>query len=55
MKALAWILTAAMVLIGADVFVMSAEETTVPEATTQEATETYTTMEGGNGFPPDRH
>ena len=51
MKALAWILTAAAILIGADVFVMSAEDTTAPEATTQEASGTYGSMEGGNAIP----
>jgi hypothetical protein len=55
-KALAWILTAAAVLIGADVFVMSAVTSTAPEATiSEEATDGYHTMEGGNGFPPARN
>jgi hypothetical protein len=55
MKVFAWILTAAAILIGADVFVMSPDEATLQDATTLEAPATYGTMEGGNGFPPDRN
>ena len=53
MKTLAWLLTAAAILIGADVFVMSSDAT----ATTTTTTETTlgddapTTLHGGNGYP----
>ena len=48
MKVLAWILTAAAILIGADVFVKNA---TTPNAPTEEAAP-LASMEGGNGIPP---
>ena len=47
MKALAWILTAAAVLIGADVFVMSSQAQ--PSGST--ALEAPVTLQGGNGIP----
>ena len=48
-KALAWILTAAAVLVGADVFVMSA--TSEPSDATR-IEETTVPIHGGNGYPP---
>lgn len=50
MKALAWILTAAAVLIGADVFVMSSDAQ-APDTTTAVSEEAPTTLQGGNGIP----
>ena len=50
MKALAWILTAAAVLIGADVFVMSSTDSVASDDTRIE--EAPTTPYGGNGAPP---
>jgi hypothetical protein len=47
-KALAWILTAAAVLIGADVFVMSSDAQGSSTATVEEAP---TTLQGGAGIP----
>ena len=59
MKTLAWILTAAAVLVGADVFVMSSEPTTL-SATTATATEPAgpIALQGTSGIPtppPDAH
>ena len=59
MKTLAWILTAAAVLVGADVFVMSSETTTTAiatEGTTDLSGEIQLT--GSSGIPtppPDAH
>jgi hypothetical protein len=55
-KTLAWLLTAAAILIGADVFVMSSDATTTSTATTtQTSTEIDgdrpVTLHGGNGIP----
>jgi hypothetical protein len=48
-KALAWILTAATILVGADVFVMSSDKSGTDVIKTEEAPiPTY----GGNGAPP---
>ncbi len=47
MKALAWILTAAVVLVGADVFVMSSDANEPTDATRIE--QGPTTLYGGNG------
>jgi hypothetical protein len=49
-KALAWILTAAAVLIGADVFVMSTE-TDAQASATATVEEAPTTLQGGAGIP----
>lgn len=49
MKALAWILTAAAVLIGADVFVMSSTKSDATEAVRTE--QGPTTLAGGMGQP----
>ena len=57
-KVLAWILTAAALLVGADVFVQSPSfvespsYATNPDATTAEESTTWRSMEGGNGIPP---
>lgn len=48
MKALAWILTAAAVLIGADVFVMSSDATQPADPTRMEQP---VSLHGGNGMP----
>ena len=56
MKALAWILTAAAVLIGADVFVMSSAAPEPTDATRME--QGPITLIGGNGNatpPPDAY
>lgn len=50
MKTLAWLLTAAAILIGADVFVMSSE-TTAPADSTVAVEASPTTLQGGNGMP----
>ena len=50
MKALAWILTAAAILIGADVFVMSSEEGSKPTDGTR-IEQGPITLAGGIGAP----
>ena len=50
MKALAWILTAAAILIGADVFVMSSDGTTEPTDATR-IEEGPIALHGGSGMP----
>ena len=60
MKAFAWILTAAAILIGADVFVLStdAAQPTDPAAAQQELavpaeeSEPLMALHGGSGMPP---
>ena len=60
MKAFAWILTAAAILIGADVFVLTtdAAQPTDPAASQQELaapvedTEMRMALHGGSGMPP---
>ena len=52
MKTLAWLLTAAAILIGADVFVMSSDATaSAPDTTTAIDADRPTTLHGGNGIP----
>ena len=51
MKALAWILTAAAILIGADVFVLSSDPTAQPDATPVEEGQMIA-LQGGSGMPP---
>ena len=48
MKALAWILTAAVVLVGADVFVASSDSTPADTTVIEQGP---TTLAGGNGRP----
>jgi hypothetical protein len=48
-KTLAWILTAAAVLIGADVFVMSSDPGTTETATIEE--DAPVSLHGGSGMP----
>ena len=50
MKVLAYILTAAAVLIGADVFVMSSDSSALDAPAVSE--EQVTSLHGGNGMPP---
>ena len=52
MKTLAWLLTAAAILIGADVFVMSSDATaSAPDTTTAVDGDRPTTLHGGAGIP----
>lgn len=51
MKALAYVLTAAAVLIAADVFVVSADPAAQPAVATSIAQGTVV-LHGGNGMPP---
>jgi len=50
-KTLAWILTAAAVLVGADVFVMSSDPVTSEANTTVEASAPPVQLAGGSGIP----
>jgi hypothetical protein len=52
-KTLAWLLSAAAILIGADVFVMSSDATSTTTTTTETAVvdDAPTTLHGGNGIP----
>lgn len=51
MKVLAWILTAAVILIGADVFVMSSDATATPTDATAMGEEGPVSLHGGSGMP----
>jgi hypothetical protein len=52
LKTLAWFLTAAAILIGADVFVMSSDPASATETTNVD--DRPVTLAGGNGIPtPD--
>ena len=51
MKALAWILTAAAILIGADVFVTSSDGTSTPTDATAMGQEGPVSLHGGSGMP----
>jgi hypothetical protein len=58
MKTLAWILTAAAVLVGADVFVMSSETTSTGISGTETMEQKPVQLSGTSGIPtppPDAH